>query len=124
MYRGLCVTGLVITALVGIRAGDKSSLFAIFIVGAFGVWAILPYVALLRSERRGGARVVRGVSLSTAALVVVFGVSAYLDEFVLRQRPDAEAGLLFIFVPMCQWLLIGIGSIVGRVVERRVASGR
>ena len=52
-------------------------------------------------------------------MVVLLGLSAYLDECVLRRGDHPDGTLLFVLVPLSQGMLIGIGSIVVRVVKRR-----
>lgn len=76
-------------------------------VAAFAGFALSPYVgmALQRAQTPGSPA---GEYLLLAGSVLVAGLAIpYVGAFVLDEVPDAQAGLLFVFVPLYQWMIAG-----------------
>ena len=83
----------------------------------FGAWALVPYGVCAAAGRRvsGG----REGLVWLGASVLLTGASAAIlyDAFVAR--PDAQSGLVFVFLPL--WQLVGLApfALVARFLARR-----
>src|SRR5665213_2093884 len=71
----------------------------------FFSWALSPVVVLAgvayKSEGRTG-RAIELVRFAAVCALVLFGAAVYQDGF-FGSHPDAQSGLLFVFVPLYQW---------------------
>ncbi len=76
----------------------------------FGAWAISPYLGIVgfsrTSDENKKQRITRLVGLT---LIVAFGVLIIIDGFFIHS--DAQNALLFVFVPIYQW--VGIVIVMG-----------
>lgn len=100
-----------------VKVGDASNIFLILIAVAFSIWAVGPYVLLfflnrVRDVTRGQLIVYGLGSLAIATL----GLAIYYDGFFVHT--DAQNGLLFIFVPIIQWMSSGMIFLLGLFVRR------
>lgn len=81
-------------------------------------WAISPYFALMVTtvwlvEPGAG----RWMVLAGALLITVFGAWLTIEAIIIR--PDAQGGLVFIFLPLYQWLVVAVIVLVGLWLKRR-----
>jgi hypothetical protein len=86
----------------------------------FFSWALSPVVVLAgvayRSEGRPG-RAIELMRFVAVCALVLFGASVYQVTF-FGNHPDAQSGLLFIFVPLYQWLAVAIVLVLLAAVTR------
>lgn len=85
-------------------------------LAGFLLFAVAPHVALLllrRAFRDGKALF---LFLVGACAIAVFGVYAYFDVAFIH--PDAQGGLVFVFMPIYQWLAIVVLVPVCLVTKR------
>lgn len=86
-----------------------------------GAWMLSPYWGALRVQDRDSTTRLRGAIVGTVAIVMIvlaansfFATSAFVGG---RARPTAD-GVTVIFVPMVQWVLIGVLAIVLRLMPQ------
>jgi len=123
---GTNVLGVVATCFISIRFGgalnEIYALSDLAIELLFQFWALAPYVVLLVFLLKS-CRIVRQriVFLFSSLVIVGFGLFEY--SFAYFIVADAQAGLLFIFVPAYQLLGAGVGIgctiVAGRVWRRK-----
>jgi len=86
-----------------LREGDFSAPWQIAVAAGFGAWACLPFalawVAAGRLRGHALALLVLGAGLVAAA---GFGAFVYASAYILTDKPDAQAGLVFLAVPLYQ----------------------
>lgn len=77
----------------------------------FGVWAVAPYCYLLVRNRKQSESIRELlILLIGSVLITVLGLFVLYDGFFIH--PDAQSGLLFIFIPVYQWIGCGIIAIL------------
>ena len=85
----------------------------------FFVWALSPVIVLaciaFRSVGTAG-KVIDLLRLAAACALAIFGAAAYQDGF-FGGHPDAQSGLLFVFVPLYQWFAVAAVFILLVVVK-------
>lgn len=99
------------------KVGDGSNVFLILLGVAFAIWAVGPYVLLLFLGRSG--QTTRGQSIVYilgSLAVATLGLAIYYDGFFVNS--DAQSGLLFIFVPIVQWMSCAMIFLLALFVER------
>lgn len=91
-------------------------------LAGFMAWSISPYIYLLLSAGRSAAanRPSRFLSVAVAFLICVGGVAAVWDTVFIHI--DAQGGLVFLFLPVYQWLLIGALEITLVILRRFTAA--
>jgi len=117
----LAVAGLVATVAIALRMaqpwGDNyayESAGGYLVLSGFLAWAASPYLYLLGMAMRGGLPVpVRLCTLAAALLVSVGGVLLLVDAAFVHI--DAQGGLVFIVLPVYQWLAIASLHVLGRL---------
>ena len=71
------------------------------------LWAILPYLLLFIMANRVVNFKNKAIFLLIGALIMVGGgMAAYVDAMWLH--PDPQGGLVFIAVPLYQWIIVGL----------------
>lgn len=86
----------------------------------FMVWAFAPYAVLWVAARRPLSQLPAAIALLVGALLCVgIGLGIYVDGFLLDDPPDAQVGLLFLFIPPWQILLAVISWATSLALERR-----
>ena len=74
----------------------------------FGLWVVSPFVFLLHATRRFQGNRTRDVALLLVSLATaLFAAFVYYDAFFVSM--DAQSALVFIFVPLWQWVGAGLG---------------
>jgi hypothetical protein len=112
-------TALISTVAIEIFTIDKSSPGLLWIIVLLGLWAIAPYVFLffLASQPEFTGRQSIVVMIGSICLSI-FGVGLLLDAFFIHL--GAQSGLVFIFLPIWQW----VGCIVVAVISALVKGKR
>lgn len=106
-------------------AGTVATLALAFAVGArslsvmgFGIWAASPFVAVALLCRRPRASQGAALTLFLATLLLAaFAFPIYIQGFFVK--PDAQGGLLFIFIPVWQWAGLVPAFLLAAVLESR-----
>lgn len=106
------------------REGDYSSLERMAALAGFALWVSLPYaVVWFAAGRLSGytfALLVLGAGLVAAAGFALF---IYATVFIFTAKPDAQSGLVFLFIPLYQLgaLLVaaGLAFLAKRFTRRR-----
>ncbi len=92
-------------------AGDQSSLFLIGLGLIFGAWAIAPFMlAYFRAPSFSHSTLLSVVLLVATVAAGGFSVFAYWTTFVDNPSPDAQDGLILLFVPLYQ--IIGMSAVL------------
>lgn len=89
----------------------------------FAAWAVSPFVAagMVASRFRASPLAVRLVAAAAAALA---GSSLFVYHQGFVAHPDAQSGLLFLFLPLWQLLAILPVFLAARALARRAGSSR
>lgn len=86
----------------------------------FAVLALSPYLVMARLARRFGRDVVKSRALlAVAILVTAPAIFFYVMGFLVE--PDAQSGLLFVFLPIYQFLA---GAVAGMAIWLFVSAAR
>ncbi len=114
--------GALICIAIMIYAMDKSSVWMALLGVVFGAWIIVPNVLLEILFRELPTTVERTIYVAGSAVIAGFAVVTYVQAFLLDPHPDAQAGLLYVFVPVAQLvavaLLLGLVMLVKRLKSR------
>ena len=92
------------------------------VLGAFMAFAVSPYVALAIVARRLRGRAVGWAAFAAALLMTVPASILYVLAFFVE--PDAQSGLLFIFMPLYQFLAGGAAALITAILLRLRAGAR
>jgi len=87
----------------------------------FFLWAVSPIVVLAGVATKFESRCGRAIDFILLAAVCVLassGVAVYQVGF-FGGHPDAQSGLLFVFVPLYQWLAVAVVLVLLAVIARR-----
>ena len=102
--------GLLSLAIVVIK-GDHSSLLMIMLGLLFSAWVVAPFaLAYRRAGPFADSFTASAVILIATLAITAFSSFAYWMTFVNNPAPDAQDGLVFLFVPLYQ--LIGISLVL------------
>jgi hypothetical protein len=124
----LAISGLLVTIISGVSMaqpwGDNyayqnvSGYLGLFL---FLAWAVSPYAYLYwMSGRLNASGPVKLARLIVTAIVCVGGIYIVVDSAFIHL--DAQGGLIFIFLPIYQWILVGLFEFTGYIVARRSAT--
>lgn len=82
----------------------------------FGAWAVSPYIMLSTRIRKPNITFKQSIAYFIGCLLVAsYGVYCLVEMFI---HPDAQGGLIFIFLPVYQWIGVTITiGIAGRWAE-------
>ena len=84
---------------------------------AITLWAVSPFAGLwVMARRRAPPRGWLAIAL-VASLVVAGSTWIYVEGFFVK--PDAQSGLLFLFIPFWQWIVVASAIVVGAIVGSR-----
>ena len=87
----------------------------------FAVWVILPYLMLLFLARKAFASQTNNYVVIIGALVISLGgVALYVDAAWLH--PDPQGALVFIAVPLYQWIILGLIAGIYFLLSRKQGS--
>ncbi len=88
----------------------------------FFAWTAAPFVAVAVMNRfLSGTSTGRIALLLTALAITGGGLYILVQAFVIHL--DAQSGIVFIFLPLCQWVAVGIGFAIA-LVARLCLQGR
>lgn len=107
---GLLTAGFAVYAARGAESGSLPFL-AVAIL-----WAVSPYAVLVVLARRASSRRYWPAVLAVSAFAVLaFGLYFFWLGFFAQ--PDAQSGLLFIFVPFYQLAYVGVLFVAGMLLN-------
>jgi len=112
VLRAVLAFAMLATAAIFFHAIDLKEIMAIIVAPLFAAWCVAPYALLWwRTSGRMIGTVQAGLLLLTATVVAAFGLSAYVQAFFFN-APDAQGGLLFVFIPLWQaaGVMLGVGA--------------
>ena len=112
VLRAVLGFAMLATAAIFFHAIDLKEIMAIIVAPLFAAWCVAPYALLWwRTSARAIGRVQAALLLLVATVVAAFGLAVYVQAF-LFSTPDAQAGLVFIFVPLWQaaGVMLGVGA--------------
>lgn len=89
------------------------------LLAGFVVWALSPYIYLFFFAGRRSARLTNVFGAAVAVLICVVGTAVVFDTVFIH--PDAQGGLIFLFMPAYQWLGIGALELILVVTRARNA---
>jgi hypothetical protein len=100
-----------------LKAADLSAGLVLFLVLVLA-WCVSPYALLALALRRPWMST-EAVLVAFATTIAVSGFAMYIYTVAFFVKPDAQSGLVFLFIPLWQWVgaLIGLG--VAWLIERR-----
>lgn len=114
---GVLAAGALITLGFMLHAGSpgQPSWWLGFLL--IGAWSLAPYGVCAAAGRRVSAGREGLVWLAASALLTGMSAALLYDAFVAR--PDAQSGLVFVFLPL--WQLVGLAPVapVARSLARR-----
>jgi len=90
-------------------------------MGVLG-WAASPYLFFLAALRSDKAQK-RFAVIRLAAALVVCGAGLLVVLRSAMVAPDAQGGLMFLFLPLYQWLAIGLAFGIARVLRAMFGCG-
>lgn len=106
--RVIAVAGALFGAFMVLRQGDKSTIALVIIGFWFATLAAAPFILPWRLAPSLDDHKLAGfVLLAGTVAAASFSVAVYWKTFVDNANPDAQDGLVFLFVPIYQ--LIGLG---------------
>jgi hypothetical protein len=123
VLRAVLGFAMLATLAIFFHAIELREIMAIIVAPLFASWCVLPYGLLWwRTGGRTVGKVEAGLLLLTATVAAVFGLSIYAQAF-LFPKPDAQAGLLFVFIPLWQaaGVMLGVGAAawIGARLDRK-----
>lgn len=106
---GVLVVAAIACLGIVVHAADLSYPLLWLLTAAFGAWVVSPYCFMFLASRKEKPNAIYdGVILATSIGLAVFGFSIYYDGFFVHL--DAQNSLLFLFIPLWQW--VGAAAIV------------
>jgi len=115
------LAGILATAGVALDAGNwREGRLA---MALFTVWAVSPYAGFLMLTTWTRRSLTASWIVAIAALAaVLFGVGALVDGFFIHT--DAQNGLLFIFIPLWQWVWWVPFAVLSSIMAARKVGAR
>jgi len=81
-------------------------------------WAISPYIYLYLSTRRHSSYCIKNLFRTGVTLLIcIGGIAAVFDTVFIHS--DAQGGLIFLFLPIYQWLVIGVMELILTFIRSR-----
>jgi hypothetical protein len=123
VLRAVLGFAMLATAAIFFHAIDLKEIMAIIVAPLFAAWCVAPYALLWwRTGGRAIGRVEAGLLLLVATVTAAFGLSVYVQA-VFFAKPGAQAGLLFVFIPLWQaaGVMLGVGAAawIGERLDRK-----
>jgi hypothetical protein len=112
VLRSVLGLAMLATAAIFLYAIELKEIMAIIVAPFFAAWTVAPYALLWwRTADRDTGKVEAGLLLLLATVVSAFGLSAYAQA-LLSPRTGAQAGMLFILIPLWQaaGVMLGVGA--------------
>ncbi|HSB95874.1 MAG TPA: hypothetical protein VLC91_05475 [Spongiibacteraceae bacterium] len=95
-----------VTTAVGIKSASQPVTLS---ACGFIVWAVSPYVYLAVKAKFVSANAATFAVLLLSLIAGSFGVWFIVDAMFIH--PDAQGGLIYIFVPLTQWVILVLASV-------------
>lgn len=119
----LAVLLLVFTLIIGVYMASPwgnndayESPLNYLLLGIFLLWAVNPFIFIATRRNKLG----KFLQLSRLVSVVIIGVGGVLalitSAFI---NVDPQGGLVLLFLPIYQWLIVGVSEFVGRFIDGR-----
>lgn len=105
------------TAGLVLRMADITVGTSLFLLLALA-WCVSPYAAIVLALRKPWT----GTEASLVAFATTLGVSGlalYVYSVAFFVKPDPQSGLVFLFIPLWQWVGVVVGLGVAWLVQRR-----
>ena len=94
------------------------SLSGYLVLLLFMGWALAPYAALMVSNAwLGGSR--PGGRLVFVAVLLTTGLGLWVIADAVFLHPDAQGALVFVVLPLYQWLIVGLVLVLGFWMGRK-----
>ena len=102
-----------------VYAGDFSSGSLNLAPLGFAAWACVPYAIVWIAAKILQADIIASSILALGlAMIAALGLYAYIVAFIATAKPDAQAGLVFVVVPLYQLGAILLSCIAALLVRR------
>jgi hypothetical protein len=76
----------------------------------FMTWSVTPYLYLFHSSRLNSKIRIKNMLRTVIAFIIcVIGIGIFLDVTFIHR--DAQGGLVFLILPIFQWLVIGVSEL-------------
>ncbi len=81
-------------------------------------WCVSPYALVAIALRRPWAST-EAVLVAFATTIAISGYALYIYIVAFFVKPDPQSGLVFLFIPLWQWIGVLLGLGAAWLVERR-----
>ena len=117
---GVAAAGILFTAGLMLTVSEPGAIDAggWTVLVAFGLFACSPYIALALFARRITGRAEGWAVLAIALLITLPAAALYVLGFFIQ--PDAQSGLLFLFVPFYQFVAGLAAALIAAIALRLV----
>jgi hypothetical protein len=95
---------------------------SLFLLLALG-WCVSPYALVALALRRPWAST-DAMLVAFATTLAIAGYALYIYLVAFFVKPDPQSGLVFLFIPLWQWIGAIVGLGVAWLVERRAKGPR
>ncbi|MFN3625164.1 MAG: hypothetical protein ACK4TP_14010 [Hyphomicrobium sp.] len=120
--RSVAVLGGLIGACVVLGEGDTSNVLLVIVGMMFAGWAMAPFaLAWVAAAKVKTILAAQLIVLAAAVAAVGLSVAVYWPTFVDNAKPDAQDGLVLLFVPIYQLAGIALAVVAANFVARRFA---
>ncbi len=107
LIRGVLLLAAFASLGIMVYAADLSHPLLWLLSLVFGAWVVSPYWFLFNTSLKGEPNLVREIAVLLLSIgLACFGLSIYYDGFFVHL--DAQNGLLFLFIPLWQWVAVGV----------------
>ncbi len=107
LIRGVLLVAALASLGIMVYSADLSHPLLWLVSLVFGAWVVSPYWFLFRTLSKGEPNLVRERAVLLLSIgLACFGLSIYYDGFFVHL--DAQNGLLFLFIPLWQWVAVGL----------------
>ena len=115
----IAIAGGLFSLAIVLIEGDHSSLLMIALGLAFGAWVIAPFALIYRRAPTFADSIAAGAIVLLAIIIATaLSLFAYGTTFIDNPTPDAQDGLLFVFVPLYQLIGASLALFVASWVAR------
>jgi hypothetical protein len=122
VIRSVAALGGLLGAYVVLTEGDTSNPLLVIIGMMFAGWAMAPFaLAWVAAVKVTSSRLAQLIILAAVVAAVGLSVAVYWPTFVDNAKPDAQDGLVLLFVPVYQLAGIALAVMAANFVARRFA---
>lgn len=119
--RSVAVLGGLIGACVVLGEGDTSNVLLVIVGMMFAGWAMAPFALAWVAAAKVKTILAAQLIVLAAAVAAGLSVAVYWPTFVDNAKPDAQDGLVLLFVPIYQLAGIALAVVAANFVARRFA---